>query len=126
MRVESLETGIVHPESVHDLIVVVPRCVLLGIAKRRRIRTLEIDNPSAFLVEKRMLNYVVEVVSLMAKDLFGPPPRSNGQVGLRIIDRTRFLRQHDPFLPVSVPSNRAWRCAGLSTGIRIQKRKKSF
>ena len=57
-----IQSRIVERETIHDLVVIVARRLLLRAAERRGVSPLEINQPPAVLIEERMLRGIVEVV----------------------------------------------------------------
>ena len=79
-------------ELVHDLVVVVAVSRLVVAREERGVGAFEEDDPSAVLVEIRVLRGNVEAVLPVRDDFSGVGPRSDRPVGLRRCDMTSITR----------------------------------
>src|SRR5947207_7540855 len=114
-----IQSRIVERESIHDLVVIVARCLLLRAAERRGVSPLEINQPSALLIEEGVLCGVVKIVVVVRDDPLRIDPRADRRVAFGKPDFPRLRAgHHHPALPKLVPVNRA--AASLNRATRLE------
>lgn len=97
------QSGIVQPQAVHHLVVVVTRGLLRRAAERVGVCTLYVDLAAALPVEKRVSYDIIKIVPLVPyyPDSLSVWPLWAGSFG--VIDVTGILHQKDPTLSILVP-----------------------
>src|ERR1041385_6102939 len=107
-RLRQAQTGVVEGEAIHDLVIVITGCPGWRAGKTVGVGSLEINDPSAVLIEERMLGGVIEIVAAVFGHAARVGPRAGGCVRFTEPNLAGFPGEnHHPAPPVVVPEYRA-------------------
>ncbi len=103
------QAGVGQIETVHQLIVIVPRRRMGVAGKSVGIGSLKIDDPAALLVEKGKLGRIIKGIIRVGGNLTRMAPWTSGLIGARKPDftqqgrSTKLAANHNPFMEIVIP-----------------------